>query len=87
MPKCERYIGMDYSGAETPTSIGTPLPLWPKWQDQNGAEVAEASRLCSACISGGTPLPGRPSRKPRKGRLEPQERTLARVEGWILGVA
>ena len=57
MPKCERYIGMDYSGAETPTSIGTPLPLWPKWQDQNGAEVADASRLCSACISGGTPLP------------------------------
>lgn len=58
MSQFERYIGIDYSGAETPT-----VAAW----------------LQRADVNGSVPRYFDPP-------LTPEEREIAKVEGWILGV-
>jgi hypothetical protein len=73
-PAFHRYVGIDYSGAETP-DFRKPI----NWN--------RIGRLSSTIfISIGLLMPNTPTSISLKPNMLPGEYHVARVEGWILGV-
>ena len=76
----ERYIGIDYSGAETPTSSLKGLRVYSATNEDNPSEVQ--------------PPPSPRKYWTRNGTLSSffnpplrhVERIAAQIEGWILGI-
>ena len=90
MPAFARYIGIDYSGAQTPTASLKGLRVYPRlWNRTFASEGLTGDQHDANSIAAWL------SRTDRDGNLgeflkpvlTPPERTVAEVEGWILGVA
>jgi hypothetical protein len=76
-----RYVGIDYSGAQTPGKAVEPRAL--------RVRIEPRISMTPTASRGGFQAPTMTGRcwgflKPS---LDPSERTRAQVEGWILGVA
>jgi hypothetical protein len=92
MPAFARHVGIDYSGAETPTSGLKGLRVYLADGDALPVEVPPPpsakkywtrrgiAKWLSRADGDGTLVPL------LNPYLSPPERTLAQIEGWILGV-
>jgi len=80
LPAFDRYIGIDYSGAETPISSLNGLRVYPADRLSTPEEVyPPRSPLRDADNNGSLA-------KFFKPELTPPEQAIAQFEGWILGI-
>ncbi|MFZ0612534.1 MAG: hypothetical protein WAM73_09870 [Desulfobacterales bacterium] len=82
-PAFRRYIGIDYSGAATPTTSRKGLWRRSFARDDRTADQHDAYSVCAWLQK--ADLDGRLARYLNPFLL-PGERAVARIEGWSLGV-